>query len=74
MLHEQIKIIIRDGIVESVLSDCVQIPAEVEVVDVNRDYADFEQLRADLLKSQNQNQSGRNQNGSNNNQNRGGNQ
>ena len=36
--------------------------------------ADFEQLRADLLKSQNQNQSGRNQNGSNNNQNRGGNQ
>lgn len=46
MLHEQIKIIIRDGIVESVLSDCVQIPAEVEVVDVNRDYADFEQLRA----------------------------
>ena len=41
----QIKIIIRDGIVESVLTDDTKIPIEVEVIEVDKDFEDYAELR-----------------------------
>ena len=40
----QVKVILNEGIVEGVLKD-QETPVEVEVVDVNKDYDDYEQLR-----------------------------
>lgn len=39
----KVKVIIRDGIVQSVLSTN---PVEVEVVDIDKDYEDYENLSA----------------------------
>ncbi len=46
-----IKVIIRDGIVDAVLCDDTRLPISVEVVDVNKDYPDYQELRdyADCL-------------------------
>lgn len=48
----RIKVIIRDGIIEAVLTDAPaeQLP-DVEIVDINGDYEDYKQLkeRADEL-------------------------
>ena len=41
----QIKIIIRDGIVESVLTDDARIPIEAEVIEVDKDFEDYAELR-----------------------------
>lgn len=41
----KLKVIIRDGIVESVLTDDPKIPVEVQIVDIDDDYEDFEELR-----------------------------
>ncbi len=40
----KIKIIIRDGIVEGALCDDTRIPIDMEVVDINRHYPDYQQL------------------------------
>lgn len=37
----QVKVIIRDGIVTEVLADA---PVEVEVIDIDKDYEDYENL------------------------------
>lgn len=40
-----IKVIIHDGIVDSVLCDDTRLPISVEVVDVNKGYQDYQELR-----------------------------
>lgn len=40
-----IKVIIRDGTVESVLCDDTRLPISVEIVDVNKSYPDYQELR-----------------------------
>lgn len=45
MPEVSIKVIIRDGIVESVLCDCVILPTDVEVIDINKDYHDYQELK-----------------------------
>lgn len=39
----EIKIIINEGVVESVLKD-QDIPVRVEIIDINKDYEDYEEL------------------------------
>lgn len=43
---KHIKLIIRDGIVENALAEIGGEPVEVEVLDINRDYADMEWIAA----------------------------
>lgn len=40
-----IKVVIRDGIVDSVLCDDTRLPISVEIVDVNKGFPDYEELR-----------------------------
>lgn len=40
-----LKVILRDGIVESVLCDDTRVPILTEIVDLDKDYRDYEALR-----------------------------
>lgn len=40
----QIKVIIRDGIVEAALCDDTRLPINIEVVDVDKGYDDYKEL------------------------------
>ena len=44
-METKIKIIVRDGIVESVLSDCILMHTNVEVIDIEKDFQDYEELK-----------------------------
>ena len=43
---KHIKIIVRDGIVESALAEAGAEPVEVEILDICKDYGDYEWLDA----------------------------
>ena len=53
----ELKIIMRDGIVDTVLCDDTRLPLDVEVVDVCKDFDDYEKLSqyAYLLESRKEN-------------------
>ena len=44
-METKIKIIVRDGIVESVLSDCILMQTNAEVIDVEKDFEDYNELK-----------------------------
>lgn len=44
-METKIKIIVRDGIVEAVLSDCVLMQTNAEVIDIEKDFEDYNELK-----------------------------